>query len=76
MGAAVERVDTQTEGFAPLLRSLFVRESAAQTNVIVCPHCKKEFQGDLLSEGTRHEGFKCPHCRLFVPVERVEGHAA
>ena len=23
----------------------------------------------------RYEGFKCPHCRLFVPFERVEEDA-
>jgi hypothetical protein len=38
---------------------------------IVCPHCKKPFSGELLAEGSRHEGFKCPHCRLFVPAERA-----
>ncbi|MGB2951957.1 MAG: hypothetical protein WBB74_01040 [Gaiellaceae bacterium] len=40
---------------------------------IVCPHCKKPFEGELL-EGSagRHRGFKCPHCRLFVPAERVD----
>jgi DNA-directed RNA polymerase subunit RPC12/RpoP len=41
--------------------------------VIVCPHCKKPFDGELMAEGSRHEGFKCPHCRLFVPVERAGG---
>jgi hypothetical protein len=50
-----------------------VSEPAAQAFEIVCPHCKKAFEGDLLSEGTRHQGFKCPHCRLFVPVERANG---
>ena len=40
---------------------------------IVCPHCKKTFDGELLAEGSRHEGFKCPHCRLFVPAERANG---
>jgi hypothetical protein len=53
-----------------------VSEPAADPNVIVCPHCKKPFEGDLLARGTRHQGFKCPHCRLFVPVERVDGTAA
>jgi uncharacterized protein YbaR (Trm112 family) len=53
-----------------------VSEPAADSNVIVCPHCKKPFEGDLLARGTRHQGFKCPHCRLFVPVERVDGNAA
>jgi hypothetical protein len=40
---------------------------------IVCPHCKKTFDGELLAEGSRHEGFKCPHCRLFVPAQRANG---
>ena len=39
--------------------------------VVICPHCKKPFDGELLAEGSRHEGFKCPHCRLFVPAERA-----
>ena len=42
-------------------------------HVVVCPHCKKPFDGELLAEGSRHEGFKCPHCRLFVPAERAGG---
>jgi DNA-directed RNA polymerase subunit RPC12/RpoP len=48
----------------------------SDTQVITCPHCKKTFDGQLLAEGSRHEGFKCPHCRLFVPVERVDGDGA
>jgi transposase-like protein len=47
-------------------------EPAAQAFEIVCPHCKKPFQGELLARGSRHQGFKCPHCRLFVPYERVD----
>jgi phage FluMu protein Com len=42
-----------------------------QDHGIVCPHCNKPFDGELLAEGSRHEGFKCPHCRLFVPAERA-----
>jgi hypothetical protein len=39
---------------------------------IVCPHCHKPFEAELLTGGSaRHEGFKCPHCRLFVAYERV-----
>ena len=41
---------------------------------VVCPHCGKEFEAELLvaqsAPGPR--GFKCPHCRLFVPRERAE----
>jgi hypothetical protein len=49
----------------------FVSDLSVQP--IVCPHCKKKFDGELLAEGSRHEGFKCPHCRLFVPAERANG---
>ncbi|MBA2475439.1 MAG: hypothetical protein H0V40_05740 [Actinobacteria bacterium] len=38
-----------------------------------CPHCRKAFLGTLLAgTAARYRGFKCPHCRLFVPLERVE----
>ena len=50
-------------------------EAAPQAKIfeIVCPHCGKRFRAELLA-GTagRHRGFKCSHCRLFVPLERVE----
>ena len=38
---------------------------------VVCPHCKKPFQATLIA-GTaeRYRGFKCPHCKLFVPAAR------
>jgi len=41
---------------------------------VVCPHCRKEFAGELLesSDAGGPRGYKCPHCRLFVPVERAE----
>jgi hypothetical protein len=40
---------------------------------VVCPHCKKPFEAELLTgPALRYEGFKCPHCRLFVPSERAE----
>jgi phage FluMu protein Com len=38
---------------------------------VTCPHCHKPFSADVLGGGA-HRGFKCPHCRLFVPFERVE----
>jgi tRNA(Ile2) C34 agmatinyltransferase TiaS len=37
---------------------------------VSCPHCKKAFAAPLLA-GRRNRGFKCPHCRLFVPLARV-----
>jgi DNA-directed RNA polymerase subunit RPC12/RpoP len=40
---------------------------------VVCPHCKKPFTGELIEGDTpANRGFKCPHCRLFAPYERVE----
>jgi hypothetical protein len=39
----------------------------------VCPHCKKPFAGELIEGDTpATRGFKCPHCRLFAPLDRVE----
>jgi DNA-directed RNA polymerase subunit RPC12/RpoP len=42
------------------------------TAEVVCPHCKKTFTASLIAGGAeRYRGFKCPHCRLFVPAARV-----
>jgi DNA-directed RNA polymerase subunit RPC12/RpoP len=44
---------------------------------VVCPHCKREFRAEALTGDTaRNQGFKCPHCRLFVAWERIEGQPA
>jgi DNA-directed RNA polymerase subunit RPC12/RpoP len=41
---------------------------------VVCPHCKKTFTAPLMAGGAeRYRGFKCPHCRLFVPAARATG---
>ncbi len=48
--------------------------STAEPAEIVCPHCKKRFTAPLLAGGAeRYRGFKCPHCRLFVPAARIKG---
>jgi phage FluMu protein Com len=40
---------------------------------ITCPHCKKTFTADLIAGGAeRYRGFKCPHCKLFVPAARIQ----
>jgi transposase-like protein len=40
---------------------------------VVCPHCGKTFESELMSGSSeRHQGFKCPHCRLFVAYERAD----
>ena len=44
-----------------------------QVDEIVCPHCKKRFSADLIAgSAERYRGFKCPHCRLFVPAARIK----
>ncbi len=46
---------------------------AAVSYDVVCPHCGKAFEARPLSGGAaRYQGFKCPHCRLFVAYERAE----
>jgi phage FluMu protein Com len=40
---------------------------------VECPHCHKSFSAELLAGAApRYRGFKCPHCKLFVPYERAE----
>jgi phage FluMu protein Com len=51
-----------------------VADGPAQATVyeVSCPHCGKPFREELLAgPGARFNGFKCPHCRLFVPLTRV-----
>jgi DNA-directed RNA polymerase subunit RPC12/RpoP len=46
---------------------------SGDTADIVCPHCKKPFSATLLDGAAeRYRGFKCPHCRLFVPAARIK----
>jgi hypothetical protein len=46
--------------------------SEGATSEFVCPHCKRPFEGQLITspEG-EPQGFKCPHCRLFVALDRA-----
>lgn len=40
---------------------------------VVCPHCRKTFKPEPLhADAARNAGFKCPHCRLFVALDRAE----
>jgi DNA-directed RNA polymerase subunit RPC12/RpoP len=40
---------------------------------LTCPHCRKPFSGELLEgDAARYRGFKCPHCRLFIPWDRAQ----
>jgi hypothetical protein len=41
---------------------------------IECPHCHKSFAASEPIDGgraARYLGFKCPHCRLFIPLQRA-----
>lgn len=40
---------------------------------VTCPHCGRAFKAERLDNASgRPGGFKCAHCRLFVPVERAD----
>ncbi|HSC91879.1 MAG TPA: hypothetical protein VLB86_09535 [Gaiellaceae bacterium] len=53
-------------------------EAAAQPRFeVTCPHCRKPFEAAPLARpSARHRGFKCPHCRLFVPADRASEPAS
>lgn len=40
---------------------------------VECPHCHRGFTADEIDGGraVRYRGFKCPHCKLFVPLQRA-----
>jgi phage FluMu protein Com len=42
-------------------------------NDVTCVHCGKPFRAQVLAPGSQQAGVKCPHCRLFMPLERVPG---
>jgi phage FluMu protein Com len=54
----------------PVLMSGVAEERSFE---IECPHCHKTFAGAPIEGGraARYLGFKCPHCRLFVPLQRA-----
>lgn len=40
---------------------------------VTCPHCRREFTATPMTDAAgRPTGFKCSHCRLFVPYERAQ----
>jgi transposase-like protein len=46
--------------------------AAEKAQTASCPHCHKPFSAELIAGGReRHRGFKCPHCKLFVPESRT-----
>lgn len=46
-------------------------ESGSKTYEATCPHCHKPFSAEVIG-AARHQGFKCPHCKLFVPLDRAD----
>jgi predicted RNA-binding Zn-ribbon protein involved in translation (DUF1610 family) len=47
-------------------------EPAPDSYDVTCPHCGQTFHEELLDgPAERYRGFKCPHCKLFVPFERA-----
>jgi phage FluMu protein Com len=50
--------------------------ASAPVHTVECPHCGQSFEAELLTgPAPRYSGFKCPHCKLFVPLERVDEEA-
>ena len=40
---------------------------------VECPHCHKGFSAEVIEgAAARYRGFKCPHCKLFVPARLGE----
>jgi phage FluMu protein Com len=40
---------------------------------VECPHCHKSFSAKVIEgAAARYRGFKCPHCKLFVPAAHGE----
>jgi hypothetical protein len=40
---------------------------------VECPHCHRRFTAQLIEgSAARYRGFKCPHCKLFVPAAHGE----
>ena len=47
-------------------------EAPAEQHEVTCPHCRKPFEAPLIAGNAgRLRGFKCPHCRLYVPLDRA-----
>jgi hypothetical protein len=47
--------------------------AAEDSYEVECPHCHRSFEAKLIGgAAARYSGFKCPHCKLFVPFERAD----
>jgi phage FluMu protein Com len=46
--------------------------SAPVLHDLICVHCGKPFRAEVLAPDSELAGVKCPHCKLFMPLERVE----
>jgi phage FluMu protein Com len=54
-----------------------VNDARATGYEVECPHCHKAFSAELMEgSAARYRGFKCPHCKLFVPAEHGEATTA
>jgi phage FluMu protein Com len=53
-----------------------VEDTKATGYEVECPHCHKSFEAALIEgSAARYRGFKCPHCKLFVPAAHGEAEA-
>jgi len=62
-------VTTRSAGY----RDLVSGAGQEQNFEVECPHCHKTFVGEPIEGGraARYLGFKCPHCKLFIPLRRA-----
>ncbi len=64
---------TESRPAAPRSATLDLVRETRQSFEVECPHCHRTFSGrPIEGSAPRYRGFKCPHCKLFVPYERVE----
>ena len=43
---------------------------------VTCLHCRKQFRPKILAPKSEHAGLKCPHCKLYMPLDRVDSAAS
>ena len=72
-GADRDESDAALGGHKAILAAWRILPSKSPRTRWSAPHCQKTFEAELLTGGSdRHEGFKCPHCKLFVAYERAD----
>jgi len=65
-GSLINRADANGIGsFEPMAKPPALQD-------VICVHCGKPFRAEVLAPESEQAGVKCPHCKLFMPLERIE----